>query len=89
MQKIVITGITGKSGQYMYKHLLENIAKTKHMKIIFTIRKTSNKAKFVNIANNMNVQEGDLEDEIYLNNLCNGIRYIVSYCRDTSFFKAC
>lgn len=80
MKKIVITGITGKSGQYMQKHLLQNLASIKHMKIVFAIRKTSDKAKFVNIANNMSIYEGELEDEIYLNHLCNG---------DTLFFKAC
>ena len=70
MNTVVITGITGKSGQYMYKELVTNAAKLEDFSFKFSVRSTSNKEQFANSSLNMNLCIGDLEDVNYLQELC-------------------
>lgn len=77
MNQVVITGITGKSGQYMYKELVANAEKLTDFKFRFAIRESSNRAQFANSSFNMELCVGDLEDEQYLHKLCENSNTLV------------
>lgn len=72
MEVVAITGLTGKSGSYMYSELLKNEVGEKY-KFKIAVREFSKKEMFKNTTLNIELCEGDLEDTSYLYSFCNNV----------------
>lgn len=72
MKKILITGITGKSGEYFLKELVKNKEKFNDTLFRFFVRSTSNKEIFKDLPLNFELFEGDLSENKDIEAFVNG-----------------
>lgn len=72
METVVITGLTGKSGNWMLQRMIKENATLNEYKFRVAVRKSSNTNVFNNIPLAIELLTGDLKDEKYLEKLCEG-----------------
>ena len=66
MERVLITGITGKSGEFLFEEIASNIDKLHDYYFGFVVR-NKEKARFIsNKLENCSVYIGDLNDEVFL-----------------------
>lgn len=70
---LLVTGITGHTGRYFLKHLIEN---NYVGKIRFAIRHTSSKELFNNLNLNFELAIGNLNDPLYINEIMKGVKTV-------------
>ncbi|WP_353106637.1 SDR family oxidoreductase [Acetoanaerobium noterae] len=71
---LLVTGITGHSGKHFLKEMIENNYSSK---VRFIVRQTSDISLFENIPLDIEVVQGELNDEAFLNNAMLGIDEII------------
>lgn len=73
MKKVLVTGVTGKSGLFFYEELRKNVYKLKDYQFDFIVRNES-KARKLLIADglNQNLKIGDLKDKSFIDSVING-----------------
>lgn len=72
MKKILVTGVTGKSGRYFYQHLQNNAATLRHYHFYFVVRNKMIAEQLLNAPDlNQTLLVGDLEDFSFLTEIFN------------------
>lgn len=78
MQKVIVTGVTGKSGLYFYQELRKNVGILGDYRFDFIVRNKDKGQRLLNAKDlNQELRIGDLKDKSFVTNLLNREKYNV------------
>lgn len=82
MKRILVTGVTGKSGKFFYEELRKNVDLLKDYHFDFIVR-DKEKAEQLLDADGLNqtLHIGSLSDRKFVDNVIGGGKYAAPYCK--------